>query len=133
MRRSSGEGKAYDNDKNGVKEEESAAVFSLFSLIDFPVISFDLFFCLFGFEFRTGIDGSSLFLTAPEDVKQVAQELTMSDVTLKERASKAADEYRVETSAASARRWRRRAFPRTTRSRSSSGGSVRTQSTSYLC
>ena len=43
------EGKAEDKDKNGAKEEEPAAVFILFSLVDFPVISFDLFFCLFEF------------------------------------------------------------------------------------
>ena len=49
MSHSSREGKAEGKDKNGAKEEEPAAVFILFSLVDFPVISFDLFFCLFEF------------------------------------------------------------------------------------
>jgi len=37
-------------------------------------------------NFNSGVDVSSLFLSAPEDVLQVAQKLVTSGVALKERA-----------------------------------------------
>ena len=37
-------------------------------------------------NFNSGVDVSSLFLSAPEDVSQVAQKLVTSGVALKERA-----------------------------------------------
>jgi len=49
-------------------------------------------------NFNSGVDVSSLFLAAPEDVKQVAQQLATSGVVLKERALKAAEECVVKTS-----------------------------------
>ena len=49
-------------------------------------------------NFNSGVDVSSLFLAAPEDVKQVAQQLATSGVVLKERALKAAEECVVKPS-----------------------------------